>query len=137
MANSILRFFCIRTVAVLNTYNNIFVNSRLIQCRSYAKKPVAKGKGKGKGVAKEDLKGPEVCKDPVKLCTYAVGVNIFKEGEDPPIKNKEDYPEWLYQLNLGPAKTLSEMEPDTLEYIKRSRKMHIWRQNKLRKGKRV
>lgn len=51
-------------------------------------------KGKGKGMVKEVLKGPEVCKDPVKLCTHAVGVNIFKQGEDPLIKPKEEYPEW-------------------------------------------
>lgn len=54
-------------------------------------------KGKGKGMVKEVLKGPEVCKDPVKLCTHAVGVNIFKQGEDPLIKPKEEYPEW-YEL---------------------------------------
>jgi len=51
-------------------------------------------KGKGKGIVKEVLKGPEVCKDPVRLCTHAVGVNILKQGEDPLIKPKEDYPEW-------------------------------------------
>lgn len=51
-------------------------------------------KGKGKGMVKEVLKGPEVCKDPVRLTTYAVGVNVFKQGEDPPLKAHEEYPEW-------------------------------------------
>lgn len=54
--------------------------------------PVAKGKGKG--AMKEDLNGPEVCKDPVKLTSYAVGVNIFKQGEDPKLKSPEEYPDW-------------------------------------------
>lgn len=51
-------------------------------------------KGKGKGMVKDVLKGPEVCKDPVKLTSYAVGVNIYKQGEDPPLKPKEEYPAW-------------------------------------------
>lgn len=45
-------------------------------------------------MVKEVLKGPEVCKDPARLCTYAVGVNVLKQGEDPTIKPKEEYPEW-------------------------------------------
>ncbi len=54
----------------------------------------AAAKGKGKGMAKEELKGPEVCKDPVRLTSYAVGVNILKQGEDPQLKPPEQYPEW-------------------------------------------
>lgn len=45
-------------------------------------------------MVKEELKGPEVCKDPVRLTTYAVGVNIYKEGDDPKLKNPEEYPGW-------------------------------------------
>lgn len=45
-------------------------------------------------MVKEVFKGPEVCKDPVRLCAHAVGVNIFKQGEDPLIKPREEYPEW-------------------------------------------
>ncbi|KAF5909801.1 mucosa-associated lymphoid tissue lymphoma translocation protein 1, partial [Clarias magur] len=61
-----------------------------VQIRGYAKKPAAKGKGKG--MVKEVLKGPEVCKDPVRLTTHAVGVNIYKQGEDPQLKPNEEYP---------------------------------------------
>lgn len=57
-------------------------------------------KGKGKAVAKDVLKGPEVCKDPVKLTSYAVGANIFKQGEDPQLKPKEEYPAWYGNVNL-------------------------------------
>lgn len=104
-----------------------------IQACGYAKKAVAKGKGKG--MAKEELKGPEVCKDPVRLTTYAVGVNIFKQGEDPKLKDAGEYPEWLFQLNLGKPKKLNELEPDSWEYWKRVRKEYIWRYNRLHKGK--
>lgn len=55
---------------------------------------LAAAKGKGKGMVKEELKGPEVCKDPLRLTTYAVGVNVLKQGEDPMLKPPEQYPEW-------------------------------------------
>ncbi|XP_055019148.1 39S ribosomal protein L54, mitochondrial [Boleophthalmus pectinirostris] len=73
--------------------------------------------------------------DPVRLTTYAVGANIFKQGEDPKLKEPEEYPEWLFQLNLGMPKKLNELEADTWEYWKRLRKENIWRHNKLHKGK--
>ncbi|KAL1251435.1 hypothetical protein QQF64_019231 [Cirrhinus molitorella] len=111
MACSVLHSLKRINLPVLNVYNEHFVNTLRIQSRSYAsKKPVAKGKGKG--MVKEVFKGPEVCKDPVRLCTHAVGVNVFKQGEDPLIKPKEEYPEWLFQLDLGPPKKLNELEPD-------------------------
>uniref|UniRef100_A0A3B3V347 Large ribosomal subunit protein mL54 n=1 Tax=Poecilia latipinna TaxID=48699 RepID=A0A3B3V347_9TELE len=106
-----------------------------IQTCGYAKKVAPKGKGKG--MIKEELKGPEVCKDPVRLTSYAVGVNIYKQGDDPKIKLPEEYPEWLFQLNLGEAKKLHELEPDTWQYWKRLRKENMWRNNKLRKGKKM
>ncbi|XP_028856740.1 large ribosomal subunit protein mL54 [Denticeps clupeoides] len=105
------------------------------QTRGYAKKAAVKGKGKG--MAKEALKGPEVCSDPVKLCTHAVGVNIFKQGEDPPLKPHRDYPEWLFQLDLGPPKKLSELDPESYKYWKVLRKEHMWRFNRLHKGKKM
>ncbi|XP_047443930.1 39S ribosomal protein L54, mitochondrial [Mugil cephalus] len=107
--------------------------NRVLSC-GYAKKVVAKGKGKS--MVKEELKGPEVCKDPVRLTSYAVGVNVFKQGEDPKLKPPEEYPEWLFQLNLGDPHKLHELEPDTWEYWKRLRKENIWRSNRLHKGKR-
>ncbi|KAF7203017.1 large ribosomal subunit protein mL54 [Nothobranchius furzeri] len=99
----------------------------------YAKKVAAKVKGKG--MVKEEQKGPEVCKDPVRLTSHAVGVNIYKQGEDPLLKPHGEYPEWLFQLNLGKAKKLQELEPDTWQYWSRLRKENIWRYNRLHKGK--
>ncbi|XP_058870984.1 large ribosomal subunit protein mL54-like isoform X3 [Acipenser ruthenus] len=99
-----------------------------------SKKPA---KGKGKGMAKDAQKGPEVCKDPVKLTTHAMGVNIYKEGQDPPLQAASEYPEWLFQLDLGPPKQLSELDPESREYWKLMRKEHMWRFNKLHKGKKL
>ncbi|KAI7790962.1 39S ribosomal protein L54, mitochondrial [Triplophysa rosa] len=119
----------------LTSFNERFVNVLMIQTCGYAKK--AATKGKGKGMVKEALKGPDVCKDTVRLCTNAVGVNIFKQGEDPSLKPKEEYPEWLFQLDLGPPRKLNELDPDSWEYWKLLRKEHIWRHNKLHKGKKM
>ncbi|MCJ8737627.1 hypothetical protein PDJAM_G00026320 [Pangasius djambal] len=110
------------------------VNSS-VQFRGYAKKAAAKGKGKG--MVKDVLKGPEVCKDMVRLTSYAVGVNIYKQGEDPPLKPEEEYPAWLFEVNLGPPKQLHELDPESHGYWKRLRKEHIWRFNKLHKGKKI
>ncbi|XP_061593115.1 large ribosomal subunit protein mL54 [Cololabis saira] len=116
---------------LLNPTNMI---NRMQTC-GYAKKVVAKGKGKG--MVKDELSGPDVCKDPARLVSYAVGANILKQGEDPKLKPDEEYPEWLFQLNLGKAKTVHELEPDTWEYWKRLRKENIWRNNRLLKGKKL
>ncbi|KAK1152473.1 39S ribosomal protein L54, mitochondrial-like [Acipenser oxyrinchus oxyrinchus] len=107
---------------------------KILAC-GYAKKVAAKGKGKG--MAKDAQKGPEVCKDPVKLTTHAMGVNIYKEGQDPPLQAASEYPEWLFQLDLGPPKQLSELDPESREYWKLMRKEHMWRFNKLHKGKKL
>ncbi|XP_057697612.1 large ribosomal subunit protein mL54 [Corythoichthys intestinalis] len=118
--------------ASLLTLHRINALNKLQAC-GYAKKVAVKGKGKG--MVKEELKGPEVCKDPVRLTSYAVGVNIYKQREDPKIKPVEDYPEWLFQLNLDGPYKLHELEEESWAYWKRLRKENIWRQNKLRKGK--
>ncbi|XP_051790637.1 39S ribosomal protein L54, mitochondrial [Erpetoichthys calabaricus] len=94
-------------------------------------------KSKGKGGAKDSMKGPEVCKDPVKLTSHAMGVNIFKDGQDPVLKASEEYPQWLFQLDLGPPKKLSELDPESIQYWRHIRKQNIWRANKLSKGKRL
>ncbi|XP_040039639.2 large ribosomal subunit protein mL54 [Gasterosteus aculeatus] len=104
-----------------------------IQICGYAKKVAAKGKGKG--VLKTEVKGPDVCRDPVRLTSYAVGVNILKQGEDPQLKPHDQYPEWLFQMNLGKPQKLQELDSETWEYWKRLRKEKIWHSNRLHKGK--
>ncbi|KAM5193289.1 large ribosomal subunit protein mL54 [Mantella aurantiaca] len=104
-----------------------------IQLRGYAKKAVVKGKGKG--LAKDVQKGPEVCKDPFILVKHVMGLNIYKTGADVQLKEDTEYPEWLFQLDLGPPKTLEELSPETSQYWKLVRKLHMWRNNRLAKAK--
>uniref|UniRef100_A0A8C2H399 Large ribosomal subunit protein mL54 n=1 Tax=Cyprinus carpio TaxID=7962 RepID=A0A8C2H399_CYPCA len=139
MAHSVLHCFKRMNLPVLNACNDLFINTLRLFFMNYYSCFVffLVTKGKGKGMVKEVFKGPEVCKDPVRLCTHAIGANIFKQGEDPLIKPKEEYPEWLFELDLGPPKKLNELEPDSREYWKLLRKEHIWRHNKLHKGKKM
>ncbi|XP_001373847.1 39S ribosomal protein L54, mitochondrial [Monodelphis domestica] len=104
--------------------------------RGYAKKPVIKG-GKGKAVSAEALKDPDVCKDPVLLTTHAMGVNIYKQGPEVPLKADSEYPDWLFEMNLGPPKTLEELDPESHEYWRLLRKQNIWRNNRLHKNKKL
>ncbi|XP_075401178.1 large ribosomal subunit protein mL54 [Tenrec ecaudatus] len=103
--------------------------------RNYAKRPVMKGGKSSKGsVASEALKDPDVCTDPVRLTTHAMGVNIYKEGQDVLLKPDAEYPEWLFDMNVGPPKTLEELDPGTREYWRLLRKHNIWRHNRLSKN---
>ncbi|KAI5931348.1 large ribosomal subunit protein mL54 [Manis javanica] len=103
--------------------------------RDYAKKPVIKGTKGGKGgVVSEALKDPDVCTDPIQLTTHAMGVNIYKEGQDVVLKPDAEYPEWLFQMNVGAPKTLEELDPETREYWRLLRKQNIWRHNRLSKN---
>ncbi|XP_038627070.1 39S ribosomal protein L54, mitochondrial [Tachyglossus aculeatus] len=102
--------------------------------RGYAKKPVVKV-GKSKGMVLERLRDPPVCKDPALLTTHAMGVNIFKQGPEVALKPDSEYPEWLFQVDLGPPKKLEELDPETKYYWRRLRKENIWRHNRLSKNK--
>lgn len=43
----------------------------------------------------------------------------------------------LFELDLGPPKKLQELDTESYEYWKQLRKEHIWRFNKLHKGKKI
>ncbi|XP_044311871.1 39S ribosomal protein L54, mitochondrial [Varanus komodoensis] len=99
--------------------------------RSYAKKAVMKMKGKG--TPAEAPKGPDVCKDPVLLTTHAMGVNIYKEGPEVALKPDSEYPEWLFQMYIGPPKKLNELDPETHKYWRTLRKINLKQRNRVGK----
>ena len=43
----------------------------------------------------------------------------------------------LFEMNLGPPKTLEELDPESREYWRLLRKQNIWRHNRLSKNKRL
>ncbi|XP_063003101.1 large ribosomal subunit protein mL54 [Elgaria multicarinata webbii] len=102
-----------------------------LACRSYAKKPVMKAKGKS--LPKDAFKGPEICKDPVLLTSHAMGANIYKEGPEVALKPDSEYPEWLFQMHLGPPKKLGDLDPESREYWRLLRKLNVKQKQKLAK----
>ena len=68
------------------------------------------------------------------LTKFCCGANIYKEGTDPEIKPDEEYPEWLWNIDLEPhTRTLEELDKETFRYWKKVRKQHIKRTNAKRK----
>ncbi|CAG9862104.1 unnamed protein product [Phyllotreta striolata] len=74
--------------------------------------------------------------DPEKLVKFVCGSNIYKTGEDVAIKPDSEYPDWLWTLRTGPPPPLEELDPESLEYWKRVRRMAMRRNNQLAKLKR-
>ncbi|XP_006025827.1 39S ribosomal protein L54, mitochondrial, partial [Alligator sinensis] len=87
------------------------------------------------GQAQEPQQGPEVCTEPAVLAKHAVGVNYYKQGSDVALKDDADYPDWLFQMYLGPPKKLEELDPETPEYWRLLRKLNTWHRNKLSKNR--
>ncbi|EMP33525.1 39S ribosomal protein L54 [Chelonia mydas] len=94
--------------------------------QNYVKQPESAVKANGEGFSKEELKAPEVCKDPVLLTTHAMGVNFYRQGPEEALKDDSEYPDWLFQMHLGPSKTLEELDPETPQYWRVLRKHNTW-----------
>jgi len=60
------------------------------------------------------------------------GANIYKDGQDPPIKPDSEYPEWLWNLKLEKV-PIEQLSMDEKTYWRRIRKAKIKQQNALRK----
>ncbi|KAJ8928192.1 hypothetical protein NQ314_019255 [Rhamnusium bicolor] len=69
--------------------------------------------------------------DPEKLVKYVCGSNIYKTGEDILLKPDSEYPDWLWNVRLGPPPPLEELDPNSKEYWRRIRKMGMRRNNQL------
>ncbi|RWS07771.1 39S ribosomal protein L54-like protein [Dinothrombium tinctorium] len=54
--------------------------------------------------------------DAQKLVNFVCGSNINKTGEDIKIKDDSEYPDWIWDLNLGPPPPLDAYDPNTKEY---------------------
>lgn len=69
-------------------------------------------------------------KDVKILLSRVCGTNIYNEGEDVPIKPDSEYPEWLWNIRTGPPPALEDMDPNTVQYWKRVRKLALIMKNR-------
>ena len=75
--------------------------------------------------------------DAEKLLTHCCGLNYHLEGEEVKLKADEEYPDWLWELDVKrPRPTSYELEEGTLEYFLALREEQMKRNNQIaRKSK--
>ncbi|XP_046662155.1 39S ribosomal protein L54, mitochondrial-like [Homalodisca vitripennis] len=89
-------------------------------------------KGKAGGASFEKIRLP-VETDAKKLVTHLCGSNLLAEGgEDIELKPDSEYPDWLWNLYIGKTKSLSELDPETIEYWHKLRALAIKHQHNLK-----
>ena len=71
--------------------------------------------------------------DPNKLAKFCCGLNIMKTGgSEVELKPDSEYPSWLWELSVeGRGPTLDEMQPNTLEWWTRKRRIALRYKHKL------
>lgn len=52
------------------------------------------------------------------------------------LKPESEYPDWLWEIDIGPKKRLEDMDPNTKQYWRRVRKMALNQHNRLEATKR-
>jgi large subunit ribosomal protein L54 len=58
-------------------------------------------------------------------------LNLLKTGgQEVELKSDSEYPEWLWKLSLAKGPTLEEMEPNTLQWWCRKRRLALRYKNK-------
>lgn len=60
------------------------------------------------------------------------GLNIYVNGEDPPIREDSEYPDWLWDI-AAPVKSYKELSPDSKMYWRRFNKQSARDKNFKRK----
>lgn len=86
----------------------------------------------GSAGKKEVSKEKEEASEDVDLSKVCAGLNYYKSGEDPVIKDDGDYPDWLWTVS-EPVKSHKELSPDSKFYWRRLNKQKARNNNLLRK----
>lgn len=73
--------------------------------------------------------------DAHRLVNYVCGSNIYQKGEDVQLRPESEYPDWLWNIRVGPPAKLEELDPETKQYWRKLRGMALKRNNTLAKLK--
>lgn len=69
---------------------------------------------------------------PAELKDICKGANYFKEGEDPPILDDQEYPDWLWELDK-PKASIKQLEIGSRVYFRKLNKLKIKSDNLMKK----
>ena len=69
---------------------------------------------------------------PEELKSICKGANYLKEGEDPPILDDKEYPDWLWELDK-PKPSLKQLEVGSKAYFRKLNKIKIKSENLMKK----
>lgn len=78
------------------------------------------GSSENKRPAESDEAGDATAN--VDLTSVCAGLNYFQTGEDPPIRDDAEYPDWLVNI-IEPVKSYKELPPDSKQYWRRFNKV--------------
>eukprot|EP00095_Tigriopus_kingsejongensis_P009973 maker-scaffold17_size721972-snap-gene-5.12 protein:Tk09973 transcript:maker-scaffold17_size721972-snap-gene-5.12-mRNA-1 annotation:"GH12746" len=71
-------------------------------------------------------------KDTHKLVNFCYGLNYQLEGEEVALKPAEEYPDWLWTMNMKrPKPPARDMDPDTMEYYEKLNEEYQARKQRL------
>ncbi|XP_066245962.1 large ribosomal subunit protein mL54 [Euwallacea similis] len=119
--NTLLNF----NKTLISTFQLNFLKKSYAKATSSVSMLGMKKKKVGKSGPTTEKKVLPVETDPNRLVTHCCGSNIYLTGEDIKLAPDSEYPEWLWSIRTGPAPPLEELDPNSIEYWRRVRKMAI------------
>lgn len=92
-----------------------------------------------KKAATKDDSSPQPELDTGDIDTVVRGLNIMKDGADPPIKDDSEYPDWVFELtrsrgSLEELKAKEIAEPGSLSKEEQRRLIRLWNRDRIKQG---
>ena len=91
---------------------------------------------KAKTLATIGKKEMAVERNAEKLLSHCCGLNIINDGADPPLLQKSDCPDWLYDMDCSQETVrLEDLDPESEKYWSRVKKLAVRRKSLLERSR--